>query len=322
MPPSTLACARRRGRAPVNAGALDLAVVIRSLQPDELAWFMRQALTFVGHPDPRGLAARLDRQLKDASLDADRCVVYAPRSGPPKAGVYVVTTGGGYGAREVQLRSVWHDDDPEALTQLVERLLERESAEAALVALHLLSDARARELTELFRPLGFRRDDRRNMRFELTDVPPLGLPLVLEAWEPASEAEFRELHADSEGRTVGDVGWSYLKRRGGAFQPDLWFAAREALDQPTVGYAFVSTNSRELDSTYALTGMGVRQRYRGDSEMLRRLVLTLLHELSGRSPAGVVDTVVGESDPKLITILGRLGFETTERTPALVKLPY
>ncbi len=295
--------------------------MIRTLEPDELAWFMRQALAFVGHTDPRGLAQRLNSQLKDAVTEAEHCYVYAPDAGPPTAGLYLVAKGGGYGARQLQLLSVWHDNDALALAQLVEHLLSREAAEAATMALHLIGDGRSQELAALLAPLGFKRDVLRRLRFELTDVPPLGRPLVLEAWQPGSEQDFRELYDDSEGEKVSDASWSYLKRRAGRFQPDLWFAAREALDQPTVGYAFTSSATREIDATYELTGVGVRRRYRGDSEMLKRVVVTTLQELSFRSPAGVVDTVLGAGDPKLIAILGSIGFVTVEQLPALVKLP-
>lgn len=295
--------------------------MIRNLEPDELAWFMRQALAFVGHPDPGGLSLRVNSQLRDAVADAAHCLVAAPSAGAPTAGLYVVKKGGGYAALELEFRSAWHHDDPGALRALVDGLVEREGAEAATLVLHLHGAERARELAALLAPSGFVRDDLRRLRFELTDVPPLGRPLVLEAWQPDTEGAFRELHRDCEGAEVSDAGWSYLKRGGGPFQPDLWFAAREALDRPTVGYAFASSATREIDSIYQLTGVGVRQRYRGDSEMLRRLVVTTLQELSFRSPVGAVDTVLGSADPKLIAIMRSLGFVTVEETPALVMRP-
>ncbi len=132
---------------------------------------------------------------------------------------------------------------------------------------------------------------------------------------------FRELFDDAEGDPVSDARWSYLKRSGGAFQPDLWFAAREALDQQTVGYAFTGSTGGEVDAAYELTAVGVRWRHRENSEMLRRVVVTTLRELSGRSPIGTVDTVLGASDPKLVSILISLGFQVHEKTPVLVKLP-
>lgn len=295
--------------------------MIRNLEPDELAWFMRQALAFVGHPDPGGLSLRVNSQLRDAVADAGHCFVNVRGAGAPTAGLYALRKGGGYAALELELRSAWHHGDPDAFRELVDDLVAREGAEAATLVLHLQGVERARELAAILAPSGFVRDDLRRLRFELTDVPPLGVPLVLEAWQPATEGDFRELHRDCEGSGVTDAAWSYLKRSGGPFQPDLWFAAREGLDRPTVGYAFASSATREIDSSYQLTGVGVRSRFRGDSEMLRRLVLTALQELSFRSPVGVVDTVLGSADPKLVAILVSLGFQTVEEVPALVKRP-
>lgn len=295
--------------------------MIRNLEPDELAWFTRQALAFVGHPDPGGLSLRVHAQLKDAVADAARCFVNAPTAGAPRAGVYAVRRGGGYGATRLEFHSAWHHDDPEALAALISHLLAEEGAEAATLALHLHDGALTAALQAALAPLGFVRDELLRLRFELTDVPPLGLPLVLEAYQPAVEGEFRALYEECEGSGVSDARWSYLKRSSGPFQPDLWFAAREALDTPTVGYAFASSVTREIDAVYELSSVGVRRRFRSDSEMLRRLVVTALRELSTRSPMGVLDTVMGSSDPKLIRILGSIGFETVEVTPALVKLP-
>lgn len=295
--------------------------MVRNLEPDELVWFMRQALAFVGHADPQGLALRLNARLRNALADAERCYVHARGSGQPTAGVYLEVKGGGDGARKATVTSPWHDGDPDALRELVERLIEREEPEAIVVPLHLLGEQRATELHALLAPLGFERDELRRLRFELTDVPPLGLPLVLEAWQPVSEPAFRRLYETAEGVRVSDARWSFMKRRGGPFQPDLWFLARETLDQEPVGYAFTSASSQELDAAYELTAVGVLQGHRLDSEMLRRLVVTVLRELAGHSPVGVVDTTLSSSDPKLVAILESIGFEALERTAALVKLP-
>jgi len=295
--------------------------VIRNLEPDELVWFMRQALTFVGHADPHGLSMRLNARLKDAVADAERCFVYAPDARPPTAGVYLQERGGGYGVKEAHLASLWHDGAPDALLELVEGLLDRVEPEVVTVPLHLLPEPRSRDLEGLLAPLGFRRDDLERLKFELTDVPPLGSPLVLEAWAPGEEGVFRQLFDDCEGAPVSDARWSFMKRSGGPFQPDLWFTAREGLDQETVGYAFMGSKTHEVDSAYELTAVGVRRRHRENSEMLRRLVLTTLREISGRSPFGTVNTVLGATDPKLVSILTSLGFEVVERTPVLIKRP-
>ncbi len=164
--------------------------MIRNLEPDELVWFMRQALTFVGHADPHGLSLRLNARLKDAVADAGRCFVYAPDTGPPTAGLYLTAKGGGYGVREAHLASVWHDHDPRALQQLVEGLLDQGDPEVVTVPLHLFADGRSRELAELLAPLGFQRDDLWRLRFELTDVPPLGSPRWgrRSCWRPGRQA--------------------------------------------------------------------------------------------------------------------------------------
>jgi len=55
--------------------------------------------------------------------------------------------------------------------------------------------------------------------------------------------------------------------------------------------------------------------------MLRRLVISTLQELSGRSPLGTVEADLSGSDPKLVDILGSVGFARHGRTPVLVKPP-
>src|SRR5690606_23900915 len=125
-------------------------------------------------------------------------------------------------------------------------------------------------------PLGFRRDRLTRLRFQLSEVPPLGAPLVLEAYTQRDERAFREVYRGAEGRAPSDARWALLKRRSGPFQPDLWFVARETLDQEPVGYAFCGRRSRGVDASYTLDAAGVLQRYRGDSEMLRRLLLSTL----------------------------------------------
>jgi len=301
--------------------------VIRNLEPDELVWFMGRALAFVGHADPHGLALRLNVRLKDPVADAARCYVNtrqgdAGRGAEPSAGLFVEVRASGAGARTATLTTVWHADDPDALVALVEHVLAREAPEAVTVPLHLLREDTALGLAELFAPLGFERFDVSRMRFELTEVPPMGRPLVLEAWQPGSEQDFRGVFEACEGGRVSDARWSYMKRQAGAFQPDLWFVARDGLDQDPVGYAFTGATSRELDAAYELTAVGVLRSHRSDSEMLRRLVVSVLRELAGRSPVGTVDTVLGSADPKLGAILTSIGFTGSEKTPVLLRLPH
>src|SRR5690606_9619542 len=118
--------------------------------------------------------------------------------------------------------------------------------------------------------------------------PPIGSPLLFEAWSLGSDRRFREFYASAEGRQVSDAGWAYLKRRHGPFQPDLWYLARETLDQGPVGYAFFGMGSRRVDGRYTLDAVGVAHELRSDSAMLRRLVISALQELSSFSPLGTV----------------------------------
>ncbi len=294
--------------------------MIRRLAADELAWFMRQALEFSGHADPSGLALKLQRRLRDPAGDAARSFVLFDK-GAPLAGAFLRESPASDSARTVTLTSVWHSGKPEALADLVKRLLADVPHEAASLPLHLLPEGRCAELTEALAPLGFTRDRLTNMRFELSEVPPLGTPLVLEAYSQDEERAFRDLYRRCEGQAPSDAAWSYLKRRSGPFRPDFWFQARETLDQEPVGYAFCSSRRRGVDATYGLDGAGVLQELRHDSEMLRRLVLSLLHELSGASPLGAVEASLPSKDPKLIEILASLGFQTRERLPVLLREP-
>jgi len=295
--------------------------VIRSLLPDEVAWFVSRAVAYLGHTDPRGLSQRLARQLEDAAADAARCFVHASGEGEPTAGVYLRAPGPDDDDQTLALVSAWHVDDADGLRRLVAELLDRHPHEAAVVPLHAVPDRRARELQATLTGLGFERDELRRLRFELADVPPLGLPLVLESWSSQSDRAFRDLYQRAEARTIGDRYWAYLKRRHGAFRPDLWFMARETLDQEPVGYALCGSERIDLDARYALNGVGVLQEHRTSSEMLRRLVVSTLHELAGASPFGSVDAELSLRDPKLIDILMSLGFDVVERYTALVRLP-
>lgn len=294
--------------------------MIRELSADELAWFMRQALTFAGHADPAGLALKLQSKLRHPAQDASSSFALF-EGGEGLAGVNVQSTHKGDGVMGVTLSTAWHAGDGGALLTLVEALLDRYPHEVARLPLHLLPEERCAELAAMLKPLGFAREQQTRLRFELSEVPPLGAPLVLEAYRQEDERAFRELYEAAEGREVSEAQWAYLKRKGGPFSPNLWFVARQTLDQEPVGYAFCGTQRRGIDATYTLVGAGVLQRFRSDSEMLRRLLLSLLHELSGASPFGAVDTLLPDTDPKLIEILQLLGFDVVERTPLLIKRP-
>lgn len=294
--------------------------MIRSLTPDEVAWFVSRAVAYLGHSDPRGLSQRLAPRLRDPSTDASRCFVNGAGK-EPSAGVYVRSPAPEDDDQTLTLVSPWHVDDPDGLRRLVGAMLERFPHEAAVAPLHAVPERRSSELAAVLEPLGFLRDEIRRVRFELADVPPLGLPLVLESWSLPADRAFRQLYERAEAGGVSDRFWAYLKRRHGSFRPDLWFMARETLDQEPVGYAFCGAERRGLDAGYVLNGVGVLQVHRESSEMLRRLVVSTLNELAGVSPFGTVVAELSTSDPKLIDILMSLGFTTVERYALLVRMP-
>lgn len=295
--------------------------MIRSLTPDELPWFIWRALEYLGHTDPNGLSRRLAPSLKDPSTDAARAFVLAKGSALPTAGVYLRAPTPDEDDQTLRLDVPWHRDDPEGFRELVSVLLERNLHEAAVLGLHGLGPARASEIAGILGDLRFVPDEVRSMVFELADVPPLGMPLVLEAWTPEGDVAFRDLYQRAEARSVTDRYWSFLKRRHGNFHPDLWFMARTTLDLEPVGYALATAERRGVDADYVLNAVGVLQEHRGDSEMVRRLVLSTLHELGGSSPFGRALTELSGADPKLIRILGSLGFDTVDRAPVLLRLP-
>jgi hypothetical protein len=294
--------------------------VIRDLAADELVWFMRQALTFAGHADPGGLALKLQARLKHPGHDASTSYVLF-RDGLGVAGANLKEESSHGAASSLMFSSVWYVDAPEALVELVTDLLGRHPHEVATVPLHLLAEDTCAALADLLGPLGFVRERHARLRFALSEVPPLGTPLVLEAYRQEDEHAFREMYQHAEQRRADAAYWAYLKRKGGRFTPDHWFLARETLDQEPVGYAFCSRLDRGVDAHFTLDGAGVLPQFRENSEMLRRLVLSLLHELSGASPLGTVEAKLADSDPKLIHILGSLGFELMEHVPLLIKRP-
>ena len=295
--------------------------MIRCLTPDELPWFVGRSLEYLGHSDANGLSRRLAPALRDPVTDAGRCFLYAADGRAPSAGVYLRAPGQDEDDQTLRFDTPWHTDDPWALRHLVATLLRRNAHDAAVVALHGLGPARASEIAGILAELAFVTDTVRPMRFDLAEVPPLGSPLVLEAWTPATDAGFRDVYQSAEAGAVSDRRWSFLKRRGGSFQPDLWFVARTTLDLAPVGYAFCTSRRRGVDASYVLNAVGVLQEHRGDSEMLRRLVLSTLHELSGSSPLGRATTELSGADPKLIRILASIGFEGMGSFPVLLRLP-
>ena len=76
-----------------------------------------------------------------------------------------------------------------------------------------------------------------------------------------------------------------------------------------------------MDGELALTAVGVAAGHRDSTEMLRRLVLSVLHELAGASPFGRVRAELSERDPKLVAILRSVGFDVGAPRPVLRRLP-
>lgn len=301
--------------------AVDLAPVVRSLSPDEVPWFVSRSLSYLGHSDPQGLSLRMAPSIKDPRGDSKRCFVFVNEDRSPSAGIYLRAPEPYDDVQTLFFASPWHHDDRGALTQLVAELLADNPHEAAVLELHSLDGRLRQELAVDLAGLGFILDEVQHLRFELSEVPPIGVPLVLAAWTAGADRSFRNFHAEAESRPISDARWAFLKRRHGPFQPDLWFLAHETLDQDPVGYSFCGAHERRIDATYSLDAVGVRREFREDSEMLRRLVISTLSELSARSPLGVVGAELSGSDPKLIDILAAVGFERHGRTPLLVKPP-
>ncbi len=295
-------------------------MVIRSLAPDELTWFLSQYYAFLGHRDPRGLAKRLLHHARDLDHEAVRSFVLI-ENGRPQAGVNMLAPKPDEDDQNLYLSNFWFESDPDDLGRLLATTLSRHPHEAAHVPLYNFSAARTEELKRVFTPLGFRLEGACDLAFDLAYLPPLGLPLVLEAWSHESDIGFREVVEKAEAQPVSDALWAYFKRRRGSFSPDLWFIARETLDQAPIGYAFYGAERKGLDGVYYLTLAGVLQDHRFSSEMLKRVVLSSMHELAARSPLGRLETTVSTDDPKLIHIFESLGFDTFSRYRLFFKGP-
>jgi hypothetical protein len=305
--------------------------LIRSLAPDELPWFLTRAFAFLGHRDPWGLAQRSVARLRDVRRDASRAWVLesapggtasAAAVGEPTAGVVAWPPDPDRDDPTLRLAQPWHDgDDPAPFTELVGELLRRQPHEAVELDLSALGPERAAALGAALAPLGFERDGLRSLGFELAETPPLGRPLVLEGWRLTADAAFRAFVAEAEGVALHEGRWAWLKRAHGPFTPDLWFLAYETLDQPPVGYALAGRRRGGVDGELALTAVGVARAHRGSTEMLRRLLLTLLHELAAESPVGRLRAEFSTTDTKLVAIMRSIGFEVGDVRPVLRCLP-
>lgn len=294
--------------------------VIRRLAADELVWFLSRAYDFLGHSDPLGFASRACRKLGDLQREAERSFVLF-RDDRPVAGAYVLAPGPDDDDKTLLVSSAWYDEAPEDLVRLVRELLEGHPHEAAYLPLFAAPEVAEAKLAPVAGALLFELDEVCSLRYDLSEVPPIGTPLVLEAWSLQTEGAFRDLYQRAEAAVVGDRRWAWLKRQGGSFTPDLWFLARETLDQEPVGYAFTNELRSGVDGLYAFAGVGVLGRYRDSSEMLRRLVVSTMHELAARSPFGSIETTLPVEDPKLIRILEGLGFEETDRYRRFARRP-
>ncbi|MFU8887497.1 MAG: hypothetical protein ACNA8N_02705 [Trueperaceae bacterium] len=308
--------------------------MIRSLTPDELPWFLARSFAYLGHRDPWGMAQRSVARLRDVRRDAARAWVLesapgvaapAPALGAsaaPKAGVVAWPPDPDRDDPTLRFAQAWHDgDDPTPFAELVAELLRRQPHEAAELDLSALGPGRAAKLGAALAPLGFEPDGLRSLGFELAETPPLGRPLVLEGWRLAADAAFRSFVAEAEGVPLREGRWAWLKRAHGPFTPDLWFLAYETLDQPPVGYALAGRRRGGVDGELALTAVGVAQAHRGSTEMLRRLLLTLLHELAAESPVGRLRAEFSTTDAKLVAIMRSIGFEVGDVRPVLRRLP-
>ena len=293
--------------------------MVRKLAPDELPWFLSRSMAFQGHRDPMGFAQRIAPRLRDMRRDAARSFVLA-RDERPVAGAHLSPAQAQGEDQSLYLWQLWFDENPGDLTELVRDLLQRQPHEAVYAPLHGLVPGTIDRLGAALEPLGFARDAFDRLRFDLVDVPPLGAPLVLEAWSLQTDPAFRDIYERAEG-PVAERTWSWLKRKHGPFYPNLWFLARETLDQEPIGFAFCGMHGQGIDASYYLAAVGVLAEHRTSSEMLRRVVVSTLEDLSMRSPLGRIETTLSRRDPKLIDILRSLGFRTVDPYDLYVKIP-
>ena len=294
--------------------------MIRSLAPDELAWFLSQSFQFLGHGDAKALAAKTASYLKDLELEADKAFILID-GGEPLAGVYVDAPERDEDDQNLRLSNLWFKRSPADTETLLRQVFARHKYEAVQFPLYNMPAAKADLLQPIFEGLGFSFEGACDLDFELSDLPPLGIPLVLEAWTYQTDDAFQTLYDSAESTHISDEHWAWLKRLKGKFSPDLWFIARETLDQDAVGYAFYGAEKEGIDGVYYLTAAGVLPEHRHSSEMLRRLILSSLHELASMSPLGRVETTISSADPKLIQIFELLGFDSLHRYKQFIKRP-
>jgi ribosomal protein S18 acetylase RimI-like enzyme len=223
--------------------------------------------------------------------------------------------------RNLYLSNLWFKNAAADLEKLLGYLLGKFDHEAVHCPLYNVSPARLEALAPALLALGFEQRQAVDLEFDLADLPPLGLPLVLEAWSEENDGLFQGVFEQGEGFRPSEAFWAWLKRWRGPFHPNLWFVASETIDQEPVGYALYGLLQDGIDGVYYLTAAGVLAAYRDSSEMLRRLLISSMQELAARSPFARIQTLVTQRDPKLIHILESLGFERTSSYPVFVKQP-
>ncbi len=295
--------------------------MIRSLAPDELPWFLSQTFAFMGHRDPTGFAFRSVKQLRDAELEADHCFILMENR-KAVAGVYVIAPAKGEDDLNLYLANPWFISDATQLERLLRQVFARFHYEAIHFPLFNYSELLIKKLEPIFNSLGFFLEETCDLRFELSELPPLGIPVILEAWSYQADQLFSQTYRQAEDPELSDEYLAWLKRWRGPFQPDLWFLGRETLDQDPIGYGFFGAHKTGIDGIYYMTAIGALAEYRHSSEMLRRLVLSCMHELASQSPLGLIETSMSMKDAKLIQIFESLGFETLNRYDKFIKRPH
>lgn len=294
--------------------------MIRSLAPNELPWFLSRAYTFLGHSDPSRFALKQIKRIKDAEADADQTFILI-EAGEAVAGVHVRAAHEAEDDKNLMLVNIWYEADSKQLERLLRQVFARYRYEAVHFPLFNYSAAHIAAMRSSFEVLGFNLENACDLRFELSELPPLGLPLVLEAWTYKSDEAFEEVYTLAEELELSEAYWAWLKRWRGSFEPDLWFIGRETLDQEPIGYGFFGSHRKGIDGVYYLTAIGALPDHRHSSEMLRRLVLSCLRELASLSPLGRIETTLPMRDPKLVNIFESLGFDVTNRYKLFIKRP-
>lgn len=296
--------------------------MIRTLAPDELEWFIASYYDFLGHSNPRGFARQAVSAMRDRDAEADKSfIAVSDETEIPLAGVHVLAPEPEADDQNLALSNIWFKDESADLTALLRKVLAQHPHDAVHCPLFNFSDAKLDRVRPVFDALGFDLEYTFDLEFDLADLPPIGTPLVLEAWSDESDVLFRKVFSQAESYKPSDRQWSWFKRRRSKFNPNLWFIARETLDQDPVGYAFYGAYQEGIEGIYYLTAGGVMPEFRDSTAMLRRLMISSMQELASRSPFGKIQTTTTRQDPKLLEILESLGFITTDKYPVFIRKP-